>query len=71
MSGEPCPVSGKVTFDTEQDAKDELARIIVRAMRGDRRRFEHRERGVYKCGSCRGWHLTSRPWSNKIVNKTP
>ena len=56
------PCARKIAFETEQLAKDELARIIKRSMIGERRRGRHIETGFYRCPKCRRWHLSSRPW---------
>lgn len=68
---------GKLRFDTERDALAELARIMTRAIMGERtgramRHGEHRanrlETGTYECVRCAGWHLSSEPWGGRIVN---
>lgn len=70
---------GKVGFDTEADARAELARIITRAMLGDRHgqsnrkgetRHNRLESGTYEClkPGCGKWHLSSEPWGGRIVN---
>lgn len=48
-----CPVSGKVAFQTEVDAKGALAAISRHA------REKHPVR-AYRCPDCSLWHLTSR-----------
>ena len=73
MNATPC--EKKRTFATEQDARDELARITMRAISGERRGRAHwdgdeatLETGTYECRRCGGWHLTSRPWGGNVVN---
>lgn len=68
------PCEKKRTFTTERAARDELARITVRAMLGERRGKAHwsgdeatLETGTYEC-RCGGWHLTSRPWDGNVVS---
>lgn len=68
MGERRCRESGKKMFD-ERGARAELATVIGRAMRGDRKRRDgHCERGIYECETCGAWHLTSNPWSGNVVN---
>lgn len=69
------PCEKKRTFPTEQAAREELARITMRAISGERTGKAHwegddskLETGCYECPGCRGWHLTSRPWGGNVVN---
>lgn len=69
------PCAKKRTFETEQDALDELAHITIRAISGERRGRAHwdgdearLETGTYQCPDCGKWHLTSRPWGGNVVN---
>lgn len=73
-TGPPC--DRKRRFDTERAALDELARIMTRAILGDRNGVDNHgqgagtplETGCYECPTCRAWHLSSRPWGGNIVN---
>lgn len=63
------PCSRKLAFDSQQGALDELARITVRSIMGERVRDRHIESGCYECPRCGKWHLSSKPWDGKIVNE--
>ena len=50
-----CP-SGKVRYRSEHDARVELVGMLVAKNCG---RNQRRERRVYQCPFCTGWHATS------------
>ena len=58
-SYEKCPVSNKIIFETFNEARDELFRIIenttykLNAVKPTR---------FYKCTHCSGFHLTHKPF---------
>lgn len=62
------PCARKIRFESREGALGELARIIKRAMDGERRR-SHIETGCYECPECGGWHLSSKPWDGNIANE--
>lgn len=48
--------TGKRRFATDQLARAELVGALIAKNRGKNQR---RERRIYECPACRGWHLTS------------
>lgn len=62
------PCARKIPFPTKRAALDELARIIKRAVDGERRKG-HMEKGCYECPDCGAWHLSSKPWDGNLVNE--
>ena len=59
-----CVVDDKVRYATVEDALTELAHTLTKAINGNGHR---QESGMYPCGSCEGWHLTSHPRADEIV----
>lgn len=64
-----CPDSGKIIFESMQDARCALAFIKQSAKHKgiDGRRIKHRshkvrQRRIYYCSFCKGYHLTSWRW---------
>jgi hypothetical protein len=64
-----CPDSGKIIFETMKDARYALALIQQSAKHRspDGRRIKHRclkvrQRRIYYCSYCKGYHLTSWKW---------
>lgn len=51
----PCP-TGKHKYATEHEARVELVGMVVARNRG---KVQRRERRVYRCPACGGWHATS------------
>ncbi len=47
-----CPIKGKIRYRTENAARAALVGIVIRGNR--------KERQVYACPACKGWHLTSQ-----------
>lgn len=52
-----CPETGKVRFGEHKDATQALR--LARISAGRDLASRRREARSYRCGSCRGWHLTS------------
>jgi hypothetical protein len=63
----------KTRYEHEDEALGVLAAITVRGMQGDRRSpkgwWGHQPVGVYECPNCGGWHLTSQPRGDRIMNR--
>ena len=64
-----CPDSGKIFFKSRQEAGSALATIkhSVKYRGIDGRRIKHRshkvrQKRIYYCSFCRGYHLTSWRW---------
>lgn len=53
----------------EADARAALASIIKASMTGQRPATVHSEKAIYACKECWGWHLTSKPYENEIVQR--
>jgi len=50
-----CPKTGKIRHRTELDAK-----IILSKCGSPTSNTAREEKRVYRCGHCKGWHLTSK-----------
>ena len=64
-----CPDSGKIIFESMGDARCTLAFIkqSIKHKALDGRRIKHRhykvrQRRIYYCSFCKGYHLTSWRW---------
>jgi hypothetical protein len=64
-----CPDSGKIIFESKGDARCALVFIKQSAKHKgiDGRRIKHRchkvrQRRIYYCSFCKGYHLTSWRW---------
>ena len=63
-----CETTGKVRFETKGEAiqKIHMTKDIYRRSTGqrcNRLRRKRREKRVYYCSLCGGWHLTSREYN--------
>jgi hypothetical protein len=66
---EHCPVSDKVRYRDAREATDALHSLTNGAALADELGGEHsiRVKRKYKCGVCRGWHLTSQAtWTSPV-----
>ena len=66
---EHCPVSDKVRYRDAREATDALHSLTNGAALADQLGGEHsiRVKRKYKCGACRGWHLTSQAtWTSPV-----
>ena len=57
-----CPMSGKVRFRDQAQAGFALEGMRALRLEAEARELEtrRREKRVYQCGACRGWHTTSQ-----------
>ena len=65
MGRRACPTTGKVRFFDHKDAVRALHVIMGKSGHGSDKR---RERRSYECPFCKGWHLTSQPDKQGLVD---
>lgn len=65
MGRRSCPRTGKVRFF---DHKDAIKALHVIMGKPDHESDKRRERRSYECPFCKGWHLTSQPHKEGLVD---
>lgn len=65
MGRRSCPTTGKVRFFDHKDAVSALHRIQSKVGFAAEKRKERRS---HECPFCRGWHLTSQPDKDGLVD---
>lgn len=68
-----CGTSNKITYVDEESASRALALMIVRRVVQENmgKPREAMESRFYRCHTCPGWHLTSKPYAAPVRRYAP